>query len=574
MAGVDSNVKLLCHFNGTDGSTTIVDDYGGNTLTSANGAALETDAKKFGSASLRLKEQIDSDSYTKLLMNFEGHDEGTTFLDKSPSAHTLTANGGVQTESAEQQFGHTSGYFDGNGDYISIPDSDDWNFGSGDFTIEMWVRPSQLSVNGNIWFSQGDDTNNRYSFFSINSKIRFLLYIGGAVKALYETTNNVLSLNTWAHVAFVRSGTNIYIFVNGESKSLTVTTAISTTAMPNLSSEVFIGARNIGGTPDLYYNGYMDDLRVSKGIARYTSNFTAPTKSFVTYGYVTFPANDNFNFGTGEYTIDFWFKTAALLSSSSKAHRIVALLSSTDVNISMSYNAFNTKKIYIFIGDDTLNELISTTELTADTWYHIALVRSGTTVTLYINGTSEDTYTSSMNHQFDLGGGIGFFTDENSEVNCYIDELRISDVARWTSNFTPPTEEYYDTLNQPAVQISTTTGIIQVLEFQRTVSIETSTEITVTSTSHGMSTGDFMVNYSRRSNSQLNAERGSRKVNVVDANTFTVAPAITSMTTGDIVALHKFIDRTAYLLDGTLDIRLRSGGQNEASFTLKTTYTP
>lgn len=79
------------------------------------------------------------DAYTVLMLHMDGTDEGTTFTDSSTSAHTVTANGQTNTEIGQSMFGSASGQFDGTDDYLSIPDSADWNFGNGDFTIDFWV---------------------------------------------------------------------------------------------------------------------------------------------------------------------------------------------------------------------------------------------------------------------------------------------------------------------------------------------------------------------------------------------------------------------------------------------------
>ena len=87
------------------------------------------------------------DINTKLLLHLDGTDNSTTdadFIDSSASSHTVTQEGDAKLENTEKQFGETSAYFDGTGDYLSVPDSDDWEFGSGDFTIDFWVNFSTL----------------------------------------------------------------------------------------------------------------------------------------------------------------------------------------------------------------------------------------------------------------------------------------------------------------------------------------------------------------------------------------------------------------------------------------------
>ena len=80
------------------------------------------------------------DSETKLLIHSDTSSGSTTFTDSSNSARTITANGDVVHSANASKFGSTSMYFDGSGDYLSVPDSNDWDFGSGDFTIDFWIK--------------------------------------------------------------------------------------------------------------------------------------------------------------------------------------------------------------------------------------------------------------------------------------------------------------------------------------------------------------------------------------------------------------------------------------------------
>lgn len=115
--------------------------------------------------------------------------------------------------------------------------------------------------------------------------------------------------------------------------------------------------------------------------------------------------------------------------------------------------------------------------------------------------------------------------------------------------------------------VSKYTITLLVLDHQRTVQLEAgTTDMTVSITSHGLNTGDMVVNTTRRAETQLLSERGSRKITKIDSNTFTVYPAITGQTQNDNMHLFKFVDKTGYLLDGTLTLTLRAAGKNEATF--------
>ena len=158
----------------------------------------------------------------------------------------------------------SAGYveFDGTSDYLDIASSTDFAFGTGDFTIEVWVYLKANSV-GVIYSNEVANS----LFLYLNS--------GNLVVRNYGTTNLFdlagPSLNTWTHIALSRSGTDLRLFFNGVQQGSTVTNSTNWT-----QNGTEIGAYN-NGTQSL--NGYMSNLRVVKGTALYTAAFTPPTKS-------------------------------------------------------------------------------------------------------------------------------------------------------------------------------------------------------------------------------------------------------------------------------------------------------
>lgn len=120
--------------------------------------------------------------------------------------------------------------------------------------------------------------------------------------------------------------------------------------------------------------------------------------------------------------------------------------------------------------------------------------------------------------------------------------------------------------------VSQYSATIKVLNFYTVTTLETSTETTVTITSHGLETDDFFVNITERAQSLLGAERGSRKVTVVDSNTFTINPAISDQTAGNESWLFKWFDRTDKLMDGSFKLNLKADGQHDLNFTLNTEF--
>jgi len=213
---------------------------------------------------------------TKLLLHMDGTDGSTTFTDST--GKTVTANGNAQIDTAQSKLGGASVLFDGDGDYLSLADSDDWNFGSGDFTVDFWVNFNALD-GYKPFIGQTIDAGN-YCIFYLehlggNNYLRFAMGVGGVDKGNYVAPLNVAT-GEWHHVAYVRSGTAFKIFLDGVSQTLTVITAIGANSTGDWATTLNIGyLSNVG-----YLNGWLDEVRISKGVARWTADFTPPTSPY------------------------------------------------------------------------------------------------------------------------------------------------------------------------------------------------------------------------------------------------------------------------------------------------------
>ncbi len=237
-----------------------------------------------------------SDQYTKLLLHCDGADDGTTFTDSADSAprHTITANGDVTNTRAQSKVGDSSIKFDGTGDYLSVPDSSDWQLGggTGDFTIECWVNNSDVSDNPRYMGQYADD-NNRWYLGDQGGVIRFYAKSGGVVVGYYyEASTTSISNGVWYHVAFVRSGSTAYLFVDGVSITLTEDTAFGT--LPNVGSSLAVGSL----LDRDYLDGYMDEIRISD-TARYTTTFTPSTTEFTADSNTKLLIHSDFDGGLG-----------------------------------------------------------------------------------------------------------------------------------------------------------------------------------------------------------------------------------------------------------------------------------
>jgi hypothetical protein len=210
------------------------------------------------------------DSYTKLLLHMDGSDNGTTFTDET--GKTVTNNATV-TKTEISKFGTASAYFNHNGEYLRLEDSEDFNFGSGDFTIDFWIYPTS-----DITGTKTNIFSNYYTIGSLSLSIWGNTFYCSSNGSTWDICNAAslgnIPLNEWTHIAIVRYGTSLKVYVDG-----TAVISVTTTAQIYNSTEpIFIGGR----VDDYNYTmtGYIDEIRISKGIARWTSDFTPPVCAY------------------------------------------------------------------------------------------------------------------------------------------------------------------------------------------------------------------------------------------------------------------------------------------------------
>ena len=214
------------------------------------------------------------DGFVKLLLHCDGTDGSTTFLDSSFSPKTITAVGNAQLDTAQKKFGTASGLFDGNDSLTAIA-STDWNFGTDNFTIDFWIRFNAIGGGGGV------SPNNQY-FIDIGSNKSCIKWYNGNWEVYTDliggqkvlTWANTPSINTWYHVAVVRNGNTWYLFVDGISRNS------NTSSNSFGSSSLVLTIGNYGGGGSYGLNGWLDELRISKGTARWTTTFTPPTEEY------------------------------------------------------------------------------------------------------------------------------------------------------------------------------------------------------------------------------------------------------------------------------------------------------
>jgi len=406
-----------------------------------------------------------NDSYTKLLL----HMDDTGLSDSSYVNHTTTKNGNAARSSTQSKFGGYSAYFDGAGDYITVQDSVDWAFGTGDFTIDCWIRPTSM-VGTTCMVEHYQDNENRWGFELDNNNLGFYVRDGDVTTVACYGLHGITADGTWHHVAITRDGNDWRVFVDGTQVGSTVS---DSSPVPNVSGDLLIGCRKWSGTPNYFYPGYIDELRITKGDARWTSNFTPATSRYGAHrvtangdphldtsekkfgsssmrfdgtgDYLSVEDSGDWNFGSNAFTIDCWVYFTDL----SGTHVLASQYESAQRLFQFWANA--SKKLNCFWGYDGTRGQYATTNACVDTgqWYHIVLARSGNDCLVFVDGVSQTmtAYTAFSGDLGDIDGPllIGAYNHTSLQhyFNGYVDEFRVSKgIARWTTGFAVPTSEY------------------------------------------------------------------------------------------------------------------------------------
>jgi hypothetical protein len=425
--------------------------------------------------------------------------QSNRFVDNSSNAFAITVNGTPSVQ-AFSPFAPTaaysaatnggSGYFDGTGDYLSAANNTALDLSTGDFTVECWFyangvtaeQPLVIRNNGNI--ATGNDI--QYNIVILSGSVRVRPYSGTTD---YTINCGTVVPNSWNHVALVRTGSTFYGFLNGARSATTQTIAGS---LNTGTWATYFGAALISGGGNLFFNGYLSSVRITKGGALYTgSTYTVPTAPLTTtvasgtanallnftnggiidatgknvletvgnaqisttqskFGgssmyfdgtgdYLTAPASPNNNLNIGDFTLEFWVYRANLTGDVDPIG--CGNVSTTGYQVRIKGTTGYVQ--FLVIGGATIT---TTTGIAATTWTHIAIVRSGTTVKIYINGTdgggsgtvgNSGTVTTEL-----LVVGANRY-DYSNTLNGYMDDVRITKgYARYTASFTPPTAAF------------------------------------------------------------------------------------------------------------------------------------
>jgi hypothetical protein len=216
--------------------------------------------------------------HTKLLCHFDGDNDSTIITDVSEYQHVCTAFNNAKISTAESVFGGSSIRIPAGGaDRVEVTHHDVFNLSTLPiFTIDFWIRwvsvPSVTGICGKYDHGPGKRS---YSLLRESTKFRFVTGTGGITGSLFSADNWVVSQDIWYHAAVVYDGTNITFYSNGVSHG--------GGAMPGAIGDFddipfHIGVDSLSSTNR--FNGYIDEFRFSRGIVRWTSNFTPPSSAY------------------------------------------------------------------------------------------------------------------------------------------------------------------------------------------------------------------------------------------------------------------------------------------------------
>jgi len=431
--------------------------------------------------------------------------QANRLIDNSSNAFTLTKFGDTAVAPFDPFYAATvasnggSMYFDGTGDYLTLPSSDLYRVDLGDWTMEAWLYPTSTGVQHTV-MSRGVYLSTYSFYFGTNgTSVYYEAGTGGWAATPYTSSSGAIIAGQWNHIAVVRSGTSLLMYANGNR----VLNQASASFGANVTAPLWVGAYLSGSA---VVNGNMTDVRFTQGTALYTgSTYTVPTapltpsanttlllngmnageydaamqNNFETIGnaqassvqakygptsayfsgavdnYITAPNSPVFQFGTNDLTIEAWIYLTGDTITNPDGNRSATICSgigatgvSNDFWFNVTGNSTTTGtglNFQVFNGGSGTVIFNTTYSFSKSTWYHVAFTRSGNNVYLFVNGTvvGSTTYSGTITagtNPLRVGYGQTGSINYRQPFPGYIDDLRITKgVARYTSNFTPPT---------------------------------------------------------------------------------------------------------------------------------------
>ncbi len=210
------------------------------------------------------------------LLHFDAADGSTTFTDQKGVTWSRGSSN-AEIDTAESKFGGSSLFTNTTG-YLGAATSGNFDFGTGDFTIECWIKPATVASFQTIFSHRSGGSGSEGLTFRITNGGVLQAFRGAGLNVMAGTT--VLSTSSFQHVALCRVGTTWRLFLNGvqeASTSINVSTDVSASASATSYIGVY-GAFSL--TTERLSSGWIDDFRATKGVGRYASGFTPPATAF------------------------------------------------------------------------------------------------------------------------------------------------------------------------------------------------------------------------------------------------------------------------------------------------------
>jgi len=240
----------------------------------ANGGIAYGASAAWATSSTTFRPQSDGYfSNVSLLLHFDGSNGSTTFTDSSVNANTVTTFGDASLSTARKRFGTASGSFDGSGDYLTCPTTPGglFDFGSGDFTVEASIYTTTVSVIQQVAGVWPGDYTASWRFLVVGDSIQFIGWVGYSVTI---SSSLCITTNTWLDIAAKKVGSTLTLYCNGTQVGSGSFSAIN----GNASGAVLdIGRQQDGvGGSTWFFNGNIDELRITKGVGRDIAALTGP----------------------------------------------------------------------------------------------------------------------------------------------------------------------------------------------------------------------------------------------------------------------------------------------------------
>lgn len=442
-----------------------------------------------------------------LQLPMNGANGSTVFQDNSANVKPVSITGGTKISTAQSKFGGSSALFENSGDVLQIASNTDFDLGN-TYTIEFWVYNLNTTAVGGVlhrgFYTTGSNTWDSLAFSvrGIGGSVRFYFY--GTTNANEQLIDvaGAMPQNTWQHIAMVRNGSTGTVYINGTLAG--TVNGLNTPAPSTRPLKIGVWDYSSGNE---YFKGYLEDLRITKGIARYTSNFVPSTNAFPVVStktidpffndvslligfdggsgaslkdnsrfnrstsigggasinaapgvfggssflfdgvndYFTVPTAPEFVFGLNDFTIEFFFKANVI----NTFHALVYTGLYETNQLSLRINDANKIQSFIHNGTNTYGLPTGSTSIPINEWLHIAICANAGVLRTFLNGVLETsmTYDLPINCADSLIFGSQIVTGTPGLFpNGYMDELRVTTgVARYTANFKAPVSPYADT---------------------------------------------------------------------------------------------------------------------------------